>query len=107
MQFLWFYAPPIHKLGRIVHAVPMLHRNIENAADYAQRAIESCGTVNQKRSFARLCTSGFRLWFQGFLQFGVCLAWPVFAPKTTNRIQNPYTRYTLDSGRFVRLWPVE
>src|SRR6266496_4713216 len=45
MQFLWFYTPAIHKLSRIVHAVPVLDGNIENATDYTQRAIESCGTV--------------------------------------------------------------
>ena len=45
MQFLWFYTPSTHKLSRIVHAVPVLHGNIENTANYTQRAIESCGTV--------------------------------------------------------------
>src|SRR6266540_4482067 len=45
MQFLWFYTPAIHKLSRIVHAVPVLDGNIENATDHTQRAIESCGTV--------------------------------------------------------------
>src|SRR6059058_901165 len=45
MQFFWFHAPPIHKLGRIVDAVAILDGNIENATDDAQRAIESCGAV--------------------------------------------------------------
>ena len=45
MQFFWFHAPPIHKLGRIVDAVAILDGNIEDAADDAQRAIESRGAV--------------------------------------------------------------
>ena len=31
------------------------------------------------------------LWLQRFPQFGVCRAWPVFAPKNANHIQKRYT----------------
>lgn len=45
MQFLWLLVAPIHELGRIVHAIALFNRNLENAAHHSQCAVEARGAV--------------------------------------------------------------